>query len=395
MTKMIRSKKVSKAAVHPLSSTRAFWDYALGREREVTEIKAGVESARSVTRDQYAGFSAADRREFDNLRLRLALAPVVAGVPHLEAVHKAVAGALKRAHYSSATTQGGLIVEGEAGVGKTTTITEVASRVLLSQLTEELGDDWRGEAPERLQVERETSDGQTIVGQWVVVMTITLYGVVTPKTLLELCVKSYGSIGVPVTVFEGKVRGADLADTLSNLISNCATVLVVIDEVHFLKASGTGSETVNFLKDLTNRTNAVFLMAGVSSGRGLPFLDYGNLEAQQQLSRRFKRIKIGRLSNPIQSEDLFQVLKVLAWKTVLLDDPRSNWLTAEVVDHVYDRTQGVLQHVVALIGEAAQLAIGSEREVISPSLLDEVQLSDDAESTYRNILKDRKGGGDK
>lgn len=391
MTKKSRSKKVSKPVEHPLSSTRAFWDYALNREQEVTEIKAGVESARLVTRDQYSGFSATERREFNDLRLRLALAPVVAGVPHLEAVHKLVAGALKRAHYSRATTQGGLIVEGEAGVGKTTTITEVAVRVLLSQLTEELGDEWRGEAPERLLVERGTSDGQTIVGQWVVVVTITLYGVVTPKTLLELCVKSYGSIGVPVTVFEGKVRGSDLADTLSNLITNCATVLVVIDEVHFLRPSGTGSETINFLKDLTNRTNAVFLMAGVNNGSGLPFLDNGNLQTQQQLSRRFKRIKIGRLPDPIQSEDLLQVLKVLAWKTVLLDDPRSTWLTEVLVERVYERTQGVLQHVVALIGEAAELAIGAEREVITLGLLDGVQLSDDAEVAYRETLKDRGG----
>src|SRR5690606_33263334 len=108
-------------------------------------------------------------------------------------------------------------------------------------------------------------------------------------------------------------------DKLSNLMANCGTVLVVIDEVHFIRDSGNGTDTINYLKDLMNRTNAVFLMAGVRLDNGLQFLDGRKVGAQEQLSRRFTRQVIGNLPEPVKSADLRQVLKLMAWKTVLLD----------------------------------------------------------------------------
>lgn len=367
---------------NPLSSVRALWDYALQREEAIRNLKADVEEARAVTRRDYDKLKPRERTEFDTRRRRIALAPAVAGVPHLEAVDELVGAALDRARLSATTTQGGVMVEGEAGVGKSTTITEIANRVLLKELGEAYGDAWRGEPPARLRLRRRTVDGQTIEGQFVPVLVVSLHGSVGPKIFLELALKAYDSIGVPVEPLMGKVRGADLADKLSNLMANCGTVLVVIDEVHFIRDTGNGTETINYLKDLINRTNAVFLMAGVSRGSALQFLDGRKVEAQEQLSRRFTRQRVGKLPDPVKSDDLRRVLQLMAWKTVLLDDPKAEWLTPQMVEYFYRRTGGVLQHVVALMHGAALLAIG-RGERLSMGVFEEVQISYAAEKEFK------------
>ena len=383
---------------NPLSSVGALWDYGPQREEAIRTLKTEVDEVRAVTRRDYDKFTPKQRAEFDTRRRRIALASAVAGLPHLEAVNDLVVAALDRARYTGTTTQGGVMVEGEAGVGKSTTITEIANRVLLKELDEAYGDAWRGESPVRLRLRRRTVDGQTIEGQFVPVLVVSLHGSVGPKIFLELALKAYASIGVPVEPLMGKVRGADLADKLSNLMANCGTVLVVIDEVHFIRDSGNGTDTINYLKDLMNRTNAVFLMAGVRLDNGLQFLDGRKVGAQEQLSRRFTRQVIGNLPEPDKSADLRQVLKLMAWKTVLLDDPKSEWLTKVMVEYVYKRTGGVLQHVVALMHGAALLAIG-RGERLSLGVFEQVQISYDAQKKSKpskpakpSRKKPRRGG---
>jgi len=358
------------------------------RERERAEVAA----LRSVTLEEYESFNETQKRHFDARRRKATMFKFLARLPHVETIAESVNEALEMAADGGRSSAGCILVAGQGGVGKTTVLELIAADVFSRVQRERYGDNWGSHDPTHLRVDSQNEYGDVLNAQSVPVDPISATGSMGPKQTFRLFLSSIGSIGVRVdtnsehlTEAERKELGGDDGLSLSNqlvrIVKACDTVLVVIDEVHFIEERGPGVQVINYIKTLLNRTNVVFLMAAVCDENGhVRLFDSKKwLEVRDQLRRRTIRHDILPLQDPAANYDLIDLLDVLTYKFVLLKQEPEVLLTDKMTRYVYERTKGVTEHVVRLMVTGARKAIG-QGEAITIELLNTVRISIDADS---------------
>lgn len=386
------AKRVSAKRPNPLASCMKLHHFALSYEEQREQLVRRLQAAREMTPTTYKKLPTSEQAEFDRERVRLALSPVVADRSEIRLLRRRINELLIQAELGGGSCMGGVVVTGPGGSGKSTALSLIAREVYQREQNRFNPDIWRKVDPSLIRLET-TSWMGVCTAQFVPVVVLTLAGGMGPRVLTGKILKSVGSIGVPVAALETNARGADFIEQLASLMERFGTVLLVVDEIHFIRDTGQGAETINTIKDLMNQSNIVMLFAGVNDKSGkLRFLDGARTEVQQQLTRRFHRIKMGALTDPRESDDLKQLLKALAWKIVLLEQGQSWWNDEELVSYVYVRTQGVMEHVVRLFNAAALAAIGGG-ERIDITFLDDLHVSSEADQEAAGKLFGPLAGG--
>lgn len=164
-----------------------------------------------------------------------------------------------------------------------------------------------------------------------------------------------------------------LASHVAREAARCGTALVLLDDIHFLKARHKLGQAVNtHLKALASSISATFVYAGVHvENTGLLFEGAVEAEAQAaQTQRRFKRMDIEPFTKG--SEVLTEVLNALEKQLVLLK-ARPGDLSA-LADYVHDRTDGYMGPITTLVRDGAAVAIDKGQERLSKEVLDQVLL---------------------
>jgi len=376
----------------PLMDCKALRDFSLVMQEQREWERAEVAALRAVTLEEYEAFDDTQKRRFDARRRKATMFKFLARLPHVDTIAESVNEALEMAADGGRSSAGCILVAGQGGVGKTTVLELIAADVFSRVQFERYGEGWGGLDPTYLRVESQNKYGDVVNAQSVPVNPISATGSMGPKQTFRLFLSSIGSIGVRVDtnsehLTEAKRKeldgddGLSLSNQLVRIVKACDTVLVVIDEVHFIEERGPGVQVINYFKTLLNRTNVVFLMAAVcdENGHVRLFDSHKWLEVRDQLRRRTIRHDILPLQNPAANDDLIDLLDVLAYKLVLLKQEPEELVTEKMARYVYRRTKGVAEHVVRLLVTGARKAIG-QGEAITIELLNTVRISIDADS---------------
>ncbi|MDU6878934.1 MAG: ATP-binding protein [Clostridium botulinum] len=162
----------------------------------------------------------------------------------------------------------------------------------------------------------------------------------------------------------GKLSVDNMLVAMSNIAKNISLGLLVIDEIQNLSKSKSGGadRMLNFFVTLVNTI-------------GLPVLLIGTPEAMGVLQGKFRQARRGsgqgdlvfeRLDNDIN----FKLLINAIWGYQWTKKPTA--LTDELIDTLYDQSQGIIDITVKLYALAQTKAISSGKETITPELIKQV-----------------------
>ena len=152
---------------------------------------------------------------------------------------------------------------------------------------------------------------------------------------------------------------------IKHYIRKCLTRLIIFDEVQELINHGDnktvtreGIDTINFLKNISNETDANIALVGTEEAKYIYSLNF-------QIQRRFREVY--RL--PLFKRDkTFQCL-LKEIETRLLLKKESKLYESKMAHHIWELTRGIISEVMLLLREAAQKAIENGDERITEDLL--------------------------
>jgi hypothetical protein len=181
---------------------------------------------------------------------------------------------------------------------------------------------------------------------------------ITPKSLVEECLKAYNDPDY------NKGNASELEMRLVYYINECKTRLIFIDEIHNILPkhaknglSSAAKESMNFIKNLTNKTNANIVLMGGEDSKML-FDD-------PHIRRRFSMIY--RMPLLRKDQVLQGVLKSMESKLPLRKP--SNLAEASITDLIFEITKGQMMGIQILVREAAKLAVQTGTECVTKELI--------------------------
>jgi hypothetical protein len=176
--------------------------------------------------------------------------------------------------------------------------------------------------------------------------------------------------------------------------ANCATSLVILDDIHFLKMKNRTAETLNnHLKSLANSISATFMYAGINcEGTGLLSEGYRpELIQFSQTGHRFKKFDVYPFSTKTAEDNKsFCTLLTFIEKNLLLYHQPRGTLSSEFGDYIMSRTGGFIGAIVTLLREAGAIAIRDRKECITEKILESIKLDFDSEERYKQFKRSRK-----
>jgi len=162
----------------------------------------------------------------------------------------------------------------------------------------------------------------------------------------------------------GKLSVDNMLVAMTNIAKNISLGLLVIDEIQNLSKSKSGGadRMLNFFVTLVNTI-------------GLPVLLIGTPEAMGVLQGKFRQARRGsgqgdlvfeRLDNDINFNLLINAIWGYQWTK------KPTVLTDELIDTLFDQSQGIIDITVKLYVLAQTKAISSGKETITPELIKQV-----------------------
>lgn len=292
-------------------------------------------------------------------------------VPAMQRVHGDLLPQIKSNRFRRAgIPRRGGIIDGNGGVGKTTTLSHLGRK-------------------HELYVRRnhgcKTSEGN----ERVPVVYVTLPAATTIKGLSKALARFYG------VVHSKHANESTITYNVIDHARRCKTELILVDDIHFLNLKNRADREVNdHLKFLANSVSATFVYAGIEVERS-GLLSEGNPdhhESFSQIRRRFNlhRIEPFSLGRSRGQQEWASLLRTLERRLVLLE-VSDGMLYQALYNYLFARTGGYIGSLVELVREGANRAIETGEERLTESLLDDVTLdyAAESESARRGV-----GGGE-
>ena len=389
----------------PLDDSYSLYAHLRQYRAEKAAVFEKAKAYLKVTRKEYNDLSAVERRQFDEGRLRLASYEVVVPTQNVDSVLAATRRLLRVAEFSNRDQQKGLVVQGAAGIGKTTALLNTFNQLAGDYFDKNEAAGWWHKPPQALLRESVNAHGDRVTAPAIFAVPIILTSKPTPRSIAEDLLISLststadfssgdqvGRIGAPGSgaYKPERLAGSEraLTKTLVERLTTHGVRLVVIDEIHFVRGDSAGDQVVNYLKSLIDRTRVVLLMAGVTGADGLEFIL--RKEAKNptiaQLRRRlvvldFKPFEMNEPDadgNIVPDPEWSKVVGLMAAKLILLDQDPKWWLESSTLEYLWKRTQGVFTSLSSLLMEAAHVAIG-KTEKIDLRDLERIRISEEAD----------------
>lgn len=255
----------------------------------------------------------------------------------------------------------GSVIDGEADTGKTTILTHFGrrhERVLRKLYPGEL-----------------TDAGD----EFLPVVYVTLAAGTTVKSVSRQILDFYG---YPVSP---RATQVELTMHVQKVALRCFTKLMLIDDVHFLNLNNQPDRVVNdHLKYLASVIPATFVYAGIDCEEG-GLLREGKSrvrgKAFSQTGSRFTLHRIDKFSIDT-GEGAQRWVELLAGieRELVLMNSVDGMLSKKLRRYLFNRTHGEIGSLTSLLRQGAFLAIENGSERLTDSLLDEIELSYDAEA---------------
>ena len=363
-------------------------------EQETFHTEAA--SLNSVTWRHYQEMDAAERRDFNARRERLASRRVVYRTQDIDDLLVTLRRTLKRAETTGNDQQGAVMVIGLPGVGKTTAITECMFSLASTFYKGQYGDGWKAADPRTLLRAYRNAAGDTMHAQSIFALPVRITENATPKAFMIAMLTSIaaatGDEALARLVGRSTMRERErLSQTLVERLRVHGVRMIIVDDIHFVRQNRDGEEIINLLKTILNRSRVVFVIAGVAGARGFKAFEASEASTQAQIGLRsvtvnmeaFKPPTGASESSPADLEEWASVVDALTSRLLLLRQQTDWWLEPETLDYLWRRTQGVFESLDRLLVSAAVEAIGGQEYVDIP-LLETVRISDIADETARN-----------
>ena len=203
---------------------------------------------------------------------------------------------------------------------------------------------------------------------------VTLPGLVTIKTFNHELVRFYG---VPISKNANEQESTDAVVSAAN---GCATTLILVDDIHFLKLRNRSAQAVNdHLKSLASRISATFGYAGVALDESGLFLEGRSEESRtkSQTTHRFSRYTLFPFE--LGSEECREFLLKFEAQLCLINQAPGSILKLD--KYIHSRTRGFKGAIAQLLKLGARKAIREGKECLSIEILDQIRLDDASEST--------------
>jgi hypothetical protein len=338
--------------IEPNLATKEGWN-RLAEAKQRTEPEA-------QTAEEIKKLKGASRREYNEARAlwHANLGPF--RTPQLEKVHEALWELVDSNQQDASKVKGSAAVDAYGGLGKTTAVTAFAQQL------------------HRREIERygtRTSTGD----QHLPVLRVGLTSNTTMRGLNEAILGFYGSPP------QGR-NASQLAAGAIECVTNCATKLVFIDDIHFLNMKRRdGIDVSNHLKWLANEFPATFVFAGIGlQQRGL-FSEglAGNgmeLPELSQTGRRCTRLTLRQFSidnDPGRHE--WRKLLLVVEKRLVLANKRPGDVADELAQYLFERSTGHIGSLMSLITRGTYRAISKGEERLTIDLLNNVKIDEAAE----------------
>lgn len=220
-------------------------------------VDIAYERPAPITSQELRALSFGDRALYNQSRAQYSQAGAFVRTPQFQAFQHAVRDRVMLNAYRRVGKLG-VILSGEPGQGKTTSLVEV------------------GRAHERRR--RDTGHPSAGPGK-IPVVYVAVPAQCSAKALMHEFARF---LGLPVL---GRMTYGDLLDTVSNALRRCSTELVLVDDVHHLDLNYRQNiEASDMLKQLSERCGGTFVYAGIAvEGTGLLDGERGG-----QIGKRFE-----------------------------------------------------------------------------------------------------------
>lgn len=255
----------------------------------------------------------------------------------------------------------GSVIDGEADSGKTTILTQFGRR------------------HERALRKRYPGELTDAGGEFLPVAYVTLAAATTVKSVSRQFLDFYG---YPISP---RATQVELTMHMQKAALRCLTKLMLIDDVHFLNLNNQPDRVVNdHLKYLASVIPATFVYAGIDCEEG-GLLREGKSrvrgKAFSQTGSRFTLHRIDKFSIDT-GEGAQRWVELLAGieRELVLMNSVDGMLSKKLWRYLFDRTHGEIGSLTSLLRQGAFLAIENGSERLTNSLLDEIELSYDAEA---------------
>ncbi|WP_328449942.1 TniB family NTP-binding protein [Streptomyces sp. NBC_00386] len=291
---------------------------------------------------------------------------------------------VKRLHYllerrmkanarRAAGARAGLVFDGPPTVGKSTLVKLFGARH---------ENRLRRKNPEKFQDGYE-ANGMLIDFTPVVYLSIPARA--TPKDLSVLLADYLGMVQ------RGRGTQTDITNHVLSVLADVGTELVIIDDVHFLDLSAKEGRVVNdHLKYIANETAATFVYTGVNLKKSGLFLEGQADSRATQTSGRNTRHAVSKFGCVTDREKIEWAKTVMALEDTLVLYRHNPGHLVKLSSYLYDRTAGSICALTDLVRESAIEAVMSKEETITRKLMDRIEISEYAQDSYRNIVRQRR-----
>lgn len=164
--------------------------------------------------------------------------------------------------------------------------------------------------------------------------------------------------------------GTDLMRRLTQVMLDCQTKLLILDQAQSLEAGRTSDDEVaEHLKNLMDDSRAVIALVGTSLHVAGPVAPISNDEGgyHQQLANRFMKISV----TPLPKGPQWDSLLATAEDGLVLFEQHEGDLVEHLSDPLWEWTQGSIGYAMNTIKTAAQKAIRNGTEKIDEQVLRE------------------------
>lgn len=211
--------------------------------------------------------------------------------------------------------------------------------------------------------------------EWHPVVYVSLNAQASVKGLNSSIANFYGAmVSKHATTYQ-------LTQTVVEHAQKCATMLFLVDDIHYLNLRQEGArEVTNHLKQLANETSATFVYAGIglsetkllTEGQPNDKVKFG------QMRGRFARFPMDAFADTEAGKaDWLRLVKSFEDELVL-HKAREGHCT-NLSEYLFKRTKGVVGSLSNLLRRGAALAIEDGTEKITKKLLSRIKLDDAAE----------------
>ncbi|WP_193721602.1 hypothetical protein [Georgenia subflava] len=311
-----------------------------------------------------------ERERYDGMRFAYTHGLTNLKTPQLLNAHRALSTCYAELAGASSTARCGVVISGEAFVGKSTAMMSWGRRVELAlrkQRSLPLPDD-PAAAPPRVPSHDGDSTGEYLP---VAYAAVGISVGATVRNLIrfynpELPNKSRGDIDATIAL-------------VCRYIKDCQTAVVLVDQLHEISHAVRGpAETSEVLKALTDRSPSTMFAAAAIGIDELKIFTDGYTELERNLGQTGGRFSLHQMNTyNIHDED-----GMSNWQEFLLTVDRDLMLMRSApgdllkhADYIFDRTAGVTGAVMQLVRTAAGISILNHDERITQRLMGEVDLS--------------------